>query len=391
MSTSTFLGYAFRPFFLLNAFFALLAVAGWLWLLGGQRWPGAPEATIQWHGHEMLGGFVLAAVAGFSLTAVATWTGRTPVRGAPLGILVAAWLAGRLVMAFSGTLPPLLVIATDMLFPLLLAGLLSREVLAAANRRNYPVAGVAVLFAALNLAWHLGQVYDPAISRKVLVAFIHLAVLLVTLIGGRIIPNFTANWLRLPENSDLTSRKPSSQPWLEKLIFACTGAVAILAVFTPSSSLTGILALAAAVAHALRLSRWCGFATRSNPLLFILHITYAWLPLGYMVMGMNLFTGLVDAGSALHALTFGALTGMIVAVTTRVALGHTGRALKASPVTVAAYVIFNVAALVRVFGMTLGLDYYQTAYLSGAGWMLTFLLFILAYLRILTTPRLNAP
>ncbi len=188
------LSYAFRPFFLFNGIFAIIIVLAWLMTLHGV---GLPMATPLWHSHEMLVGFAMATVAGFSLTAVANWTGRPAVKGMPLALLLISWLAGRLAMMFYGWLPGGLVFLLDMLFPVLLAILLGREIVGGRSQRNYPLVAIMVVVALLNVLYHLGaNQWLPGYDRLAIYLLIHTIVVLVTIIAGRIVPAFTGNWLR---------------------------------------------------------------------------------------------------------------------------------------------------------------------------------------------------
>ena len=379
--TPVLLSYAFRPFFLLNGVFAILVIFAWVMTLHGS---GLPAATLLWHGHEMLVGFAMAAVAGFSLTAVANWTGRPTITGAALGWLVLSWLAGRTAMLFSGWLPPNLVFLLDMLFPVLLGVLLSREIIGGRSKRNYALVGIMVVIIALNGLYHFGvNQWLPGSERLAIYLLIHTILLLVAIIAGRIVPNFTANWLR-KQGQD---RLPLDSDIIRRIALLLTILVGLSAGFIPLHPLTGVLAFAAALLHGLRLSRWRGFATISNPLLFVLHAAYAWLPIGYFLLACAVFGWVFTPTSALHALTMGAIGSIVLAVTTRVALGHTGRPLKAARATVLAYWIFMLAVLIRVFGPLTGFDYLMIMDLSALGWMLAFTIFCWVYWPILSRPR----
>ena len=373
--------YAFRPFFLLNGIFAVVIVFLWVMALHGL---GPANATALWHSHEMLVGFALAAVAGFSLTAVATWTGRPAVKGAPLVLLVAFWLAGRAAMLLNGQLPAGIVVSLDMLFPILLALLLSREIIAARNRRNYPLVVIVFGIAALNGLYHAGAVQRlPGMDRLAIYLLIHTLLLLVTIIAGRIVPSFTGNWLRQQGRDGM----PVDTGGVNQATLALTLSTGLAASFLPMHWLTGLLAFATAGAHAYKLSRWQGMKTTSNPLLFVLHVAYLWLPIGYALLGCAVFGWLFTPAAALHALTMGAIGSMVLAVTTRVALGHTGRPLAASRLTVFAYFLLMLAVLGRVLSPLTGNAYLSMIDISAAGWMLAFALFTWVYWPILCRPR----
>jgi uncharacterized protein involved in response to NO len=387
-NTSTLFSYAFRIFFLLMGVFAIYVTTVWIMTLHGKGFAGL---TPLWHGHEMLMGFALAAVAGFSLTAVANWTGRPALKGTPLVLLALSWLAGRLAMTGSamlpGSLPNTLVLVLDMLFPVLLLILLGREIIAGNSRRNYPLIFIIAIVALLNGLYHLGTGgWVTAGDRLAIFLLIHTIILLVTIIAGRIVPAFTTNWLR----SQGQDKLPVNSDWINRLALSLTILTGLAAGFLPQAAVTGILAFAAAGVHGFRLSRWRGFATLSNPLLFVLHGAYAWLPIGYALLGCAVFGWLFPATVALHALTMGAIGSIVLAVTTRVALGHTGRPLQAARATVLAYWIFMLAVVVRVMGPLAGSAYLPMIDLSAAGWLLTFLIFTWVYWPILTRPATSA-
>jgi len=375
--------YAFRPLFLLNGIFAVFVMLAWLVSLRG---PGVLAFTVLWHGHEMLVGFALATVAGFSLTAVAQWTGRPALNGAPLAWLVFCWLAGRFAMALSSWISASLVTTLDMLFPVLLCVLLGREIIGGRSRRNYPLVVITAVLAVLNGLYHLGvNQLLPNADRLAIYLLIHTILLLVTIIAGRIVPNFTANWLRKQGQH----RLPVINTALDRATLILTVLVGLAASLLPVHPMTGALAFAAVLAHGFRLSRWRGFASLSNPLLFVLHVAYTWLPIGYALLGCTVFGWLITPSAALHALTMGAIGSMVLAVTTRVALGHTGRPLLAARAIVAAYWILLVAVLIRVLGPLTGTDYRVMIDLSATGWMLAFGIFVWVYWPILTKVRVD--
>lgn len=381
-----FVSYAFRPFFLLNALFAIAIVILWIMVLRGYGPTTLPTNTVLWHGHEMLVGFAMATIAGFILTAVATWTGRPPVSGPALALLVFAWLAGRFVMALAGLMPLWFVAVIDMAFPTLFCVLAAREIVGAGNRRNYPILGIAALLATLNLVYHLGAMqWLPGADRLAIFLLLHAILLLITVIAGRVIPNFSANWLRARG----ATRLPVNHALTDRLTILATLAVGIAASTAPTNPVTGILGFVAAGLHGIRLSRWCGLSTVGEPLLFVLHIAYLWLPIGYAVMGCAVFDWLFAPTTALHVLTMGAIGGMILAMTTRVPLGHTGRPLTASRLTVVAYLALALAVLIRVLGPLIVPDYLATVEWSAIAWIVAFALFVRVYWAVLTRPRVD--
>jgi len=354
----------FRPFFLLAAIWAALAVPVWLaTYVHGYALPARLPA-MYWHAHEMIYGYGLAAVAGFLLTAIPNWTGRLPVRGAPLAGLAALWVLGR---AAGLTPAPWL----DLAFPLALMAVVAREVAKARSFHNLPVVAIlGVLFAGNVLVQlhALGIAYTAALGNRIGVATL---LLLIALIGGRLIPSFTRNWMarELP-----AARPPAPHSALD---WACLGlGLCGLAawVAAPDSRVSFGLEIAGGGALAVRLARWRGLATVREPLLFVLHAGYAWLAAGLAFAGANGFLGWLPAGAPLHALTAGAIGTMTLAVMTRASLGHTGRALTAGAGTVAIYVLVSLGAVLRVLALTP-----MMTLLAGLAWASAFALFALLY------------
>ena len=379
----TILNYGFRSFFLLTGLAAVILIAGWLALLHGLRWPGAPLNGVDWHAHELLFGFGLGAVAGFLLTAMAAWTGRPPVQGSALGILVGAWLAARLALLFGGALPVWLLLPLALAFPVLLALTVGHDILAGGNRRNYPLVVVVGTFALLDALVLLAYTGLLPEARVALYLALHLLVLLIVIIGGRIIPAFSANWLRM-QGAD---RLPVVRPWLERTVIGLTLAVALVDSLLPVGSLLLPLAAAAAMAHGLRLIGWRGWLTGSNPLLLILHLGYAWLIVGYALLALQVLVPAVTHSAALHAFGTGAVGTMILAVMTRVTLGHTGRALSVGRPTVLLYGCVLSAGLLRLLAALYPAAHTLLLGLSGLFWIAAFGLFLALYGPLLCRPR----
>ena len=370
--------YAFRPFFLMNGIFAIITIIIWVMTLHGS---GLPGITPMWHSHEMLVGFAMAAVAGFSLTAAANWTGRPAVNGAPLALLVCCWLSGRVAMLLASWLPAGLVALLDMLFPILLCILLGREIFGGKSKRNYILVIILVFMTFLNSCYHLGgsQIL-PGGDRLAIFLLIHTMLILVTIIAGRIVPTFTGNWLRMQGQT----RLPVNSDTVDQAALSLTVLVGVAASFAPGHTVTGVLAFAAAALHGFRLSQWRGFATTTNPLLFVLHAAYIWLPVGYVLLGCAVFGWVFTPTAALHALTMGAIGNIVLAVTTRVSLGHTGRPLQVARITVVAYWLLAIAVLIRVLGPLIDQNYLLLIDLSATGWILAFAIFVWVHWPILT-------
>ncbi len=379
--------YSFRVFFVAGTLYGFLVMLLWsLGLLGLGPIANHPD-SYQWHAHEMVFGFVYAIVAGFALTAVATWTGRPPVQGSALALLLLAWLVGRVATMFTGVWPLLWVAVLDLLFPALLVYLFGREVLAAGNRRNLPLVGIVMLLGIMNLLFYFGSGLTPGMSQLAILLGVHVLLLLIAVVAGRIIPSFTANWLRAQgcRDSDL----PKNKLAVDLTALVLTVATGLAVTFAPVHPLSGMLAFAAAAAHALRLSGWAGLRTGKEPLLLVMHLAYAWFPVGYVLVGIAVF-GNYLAPTALHALTIGVITGMVLAMTTRVPLGHTGRPLRAARITVVVYVLWMVTVCVRLSGPFFGIGYVYTVETAATLWLIFFILYAWVYWPMLSGPRADA-
>jgi uncharacterized protein involved in response to NO len=373
----------FRPFFLGGAIWAVVSLTLWLLALAGALELPSLFDPLGWHRHEMLFGFVGAVVAGFLLTAVPNWTGRLPIAGYPLASLAALWLAARLTVLFSvwTGIGPAMVL--DVGFYLLLAGLAAREVVAAKNR-NVPIVGLVLLFGlanAIDYAALLGWIAEPLAGIRGAIA---LVVLMISLIGGRIIPSFTRNWMARQGIADGLPAQPGT---FDFATIAAT-AIALLGwIMLAESLVVATLLIAAALLQLLRLSRWGGWRTLREPLVVILHLGYAWLPVGLLLLGLATFLPAVPVSAAIHALTAGAMGTMILAVMTRATLGHTGRELSVGAGTVLIYLLISAGALLRVAAPLELLDYSSGMRVAALAWGGAFLLFVLIYGPILVSRR----
>ena len=377
-------GYGFRPFFLLAALYAPMAVAAWLLVLTGvlpdPSYIGGPLL----HSHEMVFGFAVAGVLGFLTTALPNFAGATPITGRPLALLAAVWLVARLALWMSDWLPPPLVAAADLaLVPLALA-LLLRSLPPHPNRRMLVFPALFTLFELANALVHaeaLGWTRDTGAAGVTL--GINLVAILVAIIGGRIVPSFTANALRAAGSLLL----PRSFRALDATAIGATAAMAVAMLAVGEGPVVGAVALLAGLANAARLSLWRGAQTIRTPILFVLHVGYGWLAGAQLLRAAAELGGLLPVSAAIHALTVGCFGTMMLAVMSRAALGHTGRALRAHPLTVAAYVLVSVAALARI-AVALLPDF-QMALLTAtaASWIGAFALFLTVYAPILLGPR----
>jgi uncharacterized protein involved in response to NO len=374
------LQYGFRPFFFLAALYAGLAIPAWLWLyFSGHALPG-PFPGLEWHVHEMLFGYLAAVVTGFILTAIPNWTGRLPLSGWPLAGLVVLWMAGRAACAFLAN--PAGAMALDLAFPGILAFAIWCEVVAGRNWRNAPVAALVTLFGIANALHHganLGLVSGDLGPRLALAV----AAVLIALIGGRIVPSFTRNWLAKAGSPAL----PASFGLVDKAALASTVLAALLWTVAPHSAAAGVALLAAGTLLFARLSRWRGGSTVREPILFVLHVGYAWLALAFVLLGVSRLSGFVPESAALHALTAGAIGTMTLAVMTRASLGHTGREITADRAIVAIYWAVTLGAAFRVTAPFAGEYYAHVLACGGALWSAAFLLFATRYAPVLFCRR----
>jgi len=379
-----FLRGGFRPFFFGGAAWAAVALTLWLFTLAGKLALPTAFDPLAWHRHEMLFGFVGAVISGFLLTAIPNWTGRLPIAGQPLLALFGLWAAARLAVLFSGFIGQAPAAVLDVGFFIVLAGLAAREVLEAKNR-NLPVVGVVLMLGLADAVDHAsvaGLIGSDA-GWKVAIALI---IILISLIGGRITPSFTRNWM---VKQGMTKGLPSQPGRFDLFVIGAT-ALAFLAWMTaPAGFLAGGLLVGAALLQAFRLARWGGVRTFSDPLVLILHVGYAWVPIGLLLLGLSAAGTAIPRSAAIHALTAGAMTTMIFAVMTRATLGHTGRELRANIATIALYSLVTVGALVRV-AASIGVGTYRLGVdIAGTLWAAALILFLVTYGPILFRPRVG--
>lgn len=381
--TEVVFSYAFRPFFLLVGAHAVLIVsAWWLYLSGTMDWPDVPPARVR-HGHEMLFGFAGGAIGGFLLTAVATWTNRPAVSGKPLMALCASWLLARLGGFLPGSFGWMVWGLSSLLFWSGLLALTGREVIAAKNTRNYKVLPLLLAFLAAEAVF-FAAAGDVSLQEGCLRTGLLLVLGMISLVGGRIIPAFTQNWLRV--------MRPDVSAQLPAFDRVDSGAVALTLLFAlgfilwPQSAYTGILGLIAGFAQVTRLVRWRGWLAWREPLLLVLHVGYGWIAVGFLLLGVGILgvPSMQDRG--IHALAFGAIGTMIVGVAARVALGHTGRPLRAFPTMSLAFALMSLGTLSRIFAQ-IGSGWMSV---SAALWICAYGLFLVQYTPILLTPRMKA-
>ncbi|MBB4268088.1 NnrS family protein [Roseospira visakhapatnamensis] len=382
-----------RPFFPLAALHGAAVVGLWVpWYLGWLSVPSAlPPAA--WHAHELLFGFLPAILAGFLLTAVPNWTGRAPVVGLPLAGLVTLWLAGRAGMALSDALPPMIVAALVTAFPALLTAVTAREIVTARNWRNLGVvAGMTALTVAPALFhWELAREGWSPYAESLAIAA---ALTLIMIVGGRIVPTFTTNWVRKAN----PGREPAPPGAYDRLALgvgtlALAGWVARPAVADGSAAALTIAALLGTAAGlvAVRQARWVPHRTLGEPLVTVLHVAHAFVPVGFLLAALAVAWPAAGLDSAVtHTWTIGAITLMSLAVMTRAARGHTGHALTAPPATVALYAGILVAVLTRITVVLVPSLTLALLPVTAVAWGLALLGYVVLYGPMLMRPRPSA-
>ena len=372
--------YGFRPFFLAAGLWAAFGILLWLPQFLGLVTVPTVFSALDWHIHEMLYGYVAASIAGFLLTAIPNWTGRLPVSGWPLAGLAGLWLAGRIAILFSADIGGVLAGAIDVSFLVTLAAVAAREIIAGKNWRNLRVLIVLGVLIAGNIVFHVEVLTKGAADYGIRIA-LGAVVGLIMLIGGRIVPSFTNNWLA----RNNPGRKPVPFSRFDTATIAGSVAALVAWIAAPFSAVSGVLLLVAGALQVLRLARWAGDRTVRDRLVLILHLAYAFIPLGFLLSGAAILWPQVPASAGIHAWTAGAVGLMTLAVMTRATLGHTGNALHAGPVTQAIYALVFLAAVLRIVAAFTGslalLDY------AGGAWIVGFATFAVVYGRLLVTRK----
>lgn len=359
----------------------------WLPAFAGHLAIGSPLDPATWHTHEMLFGFGAATLTGFLLTAIPNWTGRLPLRGLPLILLFMLWLIGRLAVLGLTQLPPLAVAAADLAFLAVMVAVVAREIMTGRNWRNLPMVAALALLLSANALIHAEAIGLANTAVAGVRLGISTLLTLIALVGGRIVPSFTRNWLvkQMPG-----SPLPAAFGVVDRVALIVIGAaLAAWTVALPAIATAPLLA-AAGILAALRLTRWRGHRTWSEPLLSILHVGMAWLAAGLLLLGVSETGAIVSPSSGIHALTVGAIGTMTLAVMSRATLGHTGHDLTAGPGTIAIYVCINLATVCRIAAGLI--DGYNLELLIAAGvaWIAAFSLFLVIYGPMLLRPRANA-
>lgn len=378
------LALGFRPFYLLAAIFAALAMPLWIGLYTGTfTYQGALPA-MAWHTHEMIFGFAPAVMAGFLLTAVRNWTGQPTATGLVLASLAALWVTGR-VMLLTGPMPAAAIV--DLMFLPAIGIAIAVPIWKSRNTRNFKILAIIAALTLINGQFHLVNlnVLPQAMLPTARALALDVIALLMTIMGGRVIPAFTNNAVQTA-NAHCDSR----------VEIVAIGSLVLIAALEFSSlwwqvpkSIGAVLLCIAALSHTVRLALWAPHRTAKEPLLLMLPIAYAWLPISF-ALGALAALDAVPPAVPVHALTIGAMSGLMLAMMTRSALGHTGRSLTAGWAEISAFAAIQLAALVRVFGALSAPEYYRTtAIASGALWTSAFAVFLIAYWPVLTRPRID--
>jgi uncharacterized protein involved in response to NO len=380
--TPTLLTQGFRPFFVAAGLWSAAALAAWIVMfVTGTALPSRFD-PLAWHIHEMLFGFVMAVVAGFLLTAIPNWTGRPPVSGGLLASLAGLWLLGRIACLASAFVSQWLAVALDLSFPVVLVGVVAHEIIAGRNWRNLPIVAAVSIFGVANLLMHLEADGIDVLSGLGWRLGLTAAIVLISVVAGRIVPSFTRNWLVKREDATL----PASHGLIDRAAL-CTLHTGLLGwAFFPAVPALGALLLLGAGLNFWRLLRWRGSATVAEPLLLILHIGYAWVVIGAALLGLAMLDAELLQSAAIHALTAGAIGTMTLAVMTRATRGHTGRILSADSTTVAIYLLVNIAALVRVAAAFGGAWSMSLLVVSAILWIGAFALFVISYAPMVLFP-----
>ncbi|WP_045857922.1 NnrS family protein [Teredinibacter purpureus] len=375
---------AFRPLFLLAALFAVVAMAIWIVVIKGVIALSPYGGLLFWHSHELLTGFSSAVLAGFLLTAVQNWTNVPGIRGHKLLLLVLLWIVARLLMLFP-IIPSLLIALVDLSFLALTAFYFSQPLIQTNNRRNLKLLVILGLLIAANALSHAGVIAnDPSLVQKGVALYGWLMIIVMTVITGRILPMFTANG----------SGTPRVENWfaLEVSTIVLTAVCALLfglnlTAMLPKAALVAVVGLTA-LTHLLRCLRWRPWVTWRFPLLWSLHFSCLLIPTGLLALLISLLSPSYSQATALHWLFAGAMANMILAMMSRIALGHTGRPLKPKRLLSLAYIALAFAAIVRGLGISMwGAHYEMSLTLAASAWCLSFLIFLFVYIPILTSAR----
>lgn len=379
----SFLTQGFRPFFLAAGLWGAAALGIWIVMLTtGATLPSRFD-PLTWHIHEMLFGFMMAAIGGFLLTAIPNWTGRLPIRGRPLAFLAGLWLLGRIVCLVSAYIPSWLVIGCDLSFSVALVAVAAREIVSGRNWRNLRMVAPVIVLIIANLLMHLqanGVAVPAGLGWRLGLAAV---IVLISAVAGRIVPSFTRNWLTKRPGSVL----PATHGWIDRAALGILHTGLFAWAFIPEFHVVGLLLLLGASLNLLRLLRWRGGAVAAEPLLLVLHVGYAWLVLGTALLGLSALDVRLPQSAGIHALAVGASGTMILAVMTRATRGHTGRNLTADWGTKLIYILVTLAAIARVVAAFSVYWSMPLLVASAVFWIAALAGFVLWYGPMLLAPR----
>ena len=372
----------FRPFFLLSGAFAIILIALWIPVFTGGRALSTYYGQIGWHSHEMIFGYTVGVIAGFLLTSVRNWTGRSTATGGFLATLVTLWLLGRILPFFAATMPAWSISVVDLAFLPALTASIGVPLVRHGEKRNLlflPLI-LGVFFA--NLLVHLELLgVVPGVAHHGIFLGLYLIILLIVIMGGRVVPFFTER--ALP--GVVIKRRPLLE-WLAPLTVI---AYMLAELLFPNSEVAGALAGLAAIINGIRVVSWYSHRYWQAPLLWVLHLGYGWIVVGFLLKAAASL-GLVAAQFTIHAFTVGGIGVLTIGMMARVSLGHTARPLKVTSSMAVAFALVNIAAILRgLLPSIFPLWFSQLVILSGMLWIAAFLIFVIVYAPILTQPRID--
>jgi len=375
---------AFRPFFLLGSLFSIASLLLWTATWAGIIAPRVYGGALWWHMHEMLFGFVCAIVVGFLLTAVQNWTGIPGLKGGRLLGLLVLWLAARVMLFFPVPFPRWLIALVDLSFLPLAALVMASFVARVQQWRNFIFVPVLLAMACVNAVMHWSAWSgDARLQTEAGTAMVLLVSLLMSTMAGRVVPMFTANGTGTPRVVDRPRLETAALVTMLLVVLVGSSAQRL------SPAVVGSCMLLAAATLSVRGWRWRIWVTLRTPLLWSLHLSYWCIPLGLFLFGLNQFTGQPGHSQVIHTLTVGAMGMMILAMISRVSLGHTARRLEVGRTMVVAFIAAFAAFCVRVFGVYWIADYTELIIAATTLWVLAYGCFLVVYVPILTRPRLD--
>jgi uncharacterized protein involved in response to NO len=374
-----FLSYGFRPFFLGAAIWACAAMILWIGLLVGTWSFAATYGAVGWHAHEFLFGYVPAVMTGFLLTAIPNWTGRLPLQGRPLLVLICVWAVGRAAMLLTDVIGSVPAAAIDAAYLFMLTAVILREIVAGKNWRNLKVVALTTFVATANLVFHAEVIRNGTSEYGVRIGLAAI-VLLIVLVGGRVTPSFTHNWLARRGEA----KRPAPLGRYDMLSVGVTAFALVIWIVMPDATYSGAALLFAGILQIVRLSRWAGLRSWREPIVLILHVGYAFVPLGALTLAVSIFRpDILPASSGLHVWTAGAIGTMTLAIMTRATRGHTGRDIISTPATNLIYIAILGAVIARIVAPLAPGFTTEFLYVSAFAWIVSFGTFVVSYGRML--------